>query len=49
MKKEYIQPVTKTIEVDDNILIAQSPDPNFLELEFDPFNLENIENEGFAD
>ena len=42
MKKEYIKPVTKTIEVDDNILLTQSD----VDLEFD---LENIEDEGFAE
>ena len=42
MKKEYINPVIKTIEVDDNILLTQSD----VDLVFD---LENIEDEGFAD
>ena len=41
MKKEYIKPVIKTIEVDDNILLTQSD----VDLEFDPV----IEEEGFAD
>ena len=41
MKKEYIKPVTKTIEVDDNILLTQSD----VDLVFDP----EIEDEGFAE
>lgn len=41
MKKEYIQPVIKTIEIDDNILLTQSD----VNLEFDPI----IEDEGFAE
>lgn len=41
MKKEYIKPVIKTIEIDDNILLTQSD----VDLVFDP----TTEEEGFAE
>ena len=41
MKKEYIKPVTETIEVDNNIPLTQSD----VDLVVDP----TIEEEGFAD
>lgn len=46
MKKEYIKPVTKTIEIDDCILSAQSdPQPDFIDLVFNP----TTEDEGVAE